>query len=148
MKSLDDIPNRLILLILTLLAIATYLFPVGAILKWSDYVFAKSDSQPYTSISRSVIQAQAPHYYFNPIIDCLIKYESSGNPEAYNRRDTDGKPKYGILQFGKDTFKEFCIDKYGLYDNIWSVSSQKTCAHRMIQDGYGGRWGTWKRCNN
>jgi len=94
----------------------------------------------------------APKIQFTPtptygsLISCLIKYESSGNPKAYNPCDTDGKEKIGVLQFGRATFNEFCVKRYGLPDNIWSEWVQKTCADRMIREGYLYRWGTKDNC--
>jgi hypothetical protein len=77
----------------------------------------------------------------------LIYEESTGNPNAYNPRDTDGKPKYGLLQFGRDTFREFCVEKYNYPNDIWNADIQRKCADRMIEEGYLHRWGTAKNCN-
>ena len=142
-KPLPDILAKIVFLLLVL---AVWIYMGTLILVYAQTTL-RNDSRVSQSDSSFFLQANVPHYYFNPIIDCLIALESSGNPEALNRRDVDGLPKYGILQFGKATFKEFCVNRYGLTNNIWSVGVQKSCAHNMIEDGYGYRWGTWKRCN-
>ena len=90
-------------------------------------------------------------YYVKPIvngciIDCLIEEESNGDPNAYNPCDTDGYPKIGCLQYHIPTFQEFCVDKYGLTNDIWDCNIQKECADLMIRDGYLYRWGTASKC--
>ena len=140
-------PPDISLKIVFLLAVLAIWLYMGTIILLYAQEGLRNDSNASDSDSSMFLDANIPHYYFNPIIECLIRYESSENPKAFNKRDVDGLPKFGLLQFGRRTFKEFCVDRYGLHNDIWSVSSQKTCAHRMIQDGYGRRWGTWKRCN-
>lgn len=81
------------------------------------------------------------------IIDKLIACESSGNPMAYNPKDNDGLPKYGILQYRLETFKEQAI-KYNILPKtadfkkeIWNEELQIEVARHMIRDGMVGRWG-------
>lgn len=88
-----------------------------------------------------------PQTYTNgDLIDCLVEHESSGNPNAYNPCDSDGKEKFGLLQFDKDTFTEFCVIKYSLPNEITNPDIQKVCASKMIEAGYLGRWGTKNKC--
>lgn len=143
----EEVPDILMKIAFIALALLFWAYMGISILVWGKEVVRTQPSESGGIENSMYVYAKAPHYYFNPIIDCLIQYESGGNSEALNKKDTDGLPKYGILQFGERTFNEFCVEKYGLYNNIWSVSSQKMCAHRMIEDGYGHRWGTWKMCN-
>ena len=96
-------------------------------------------SNSYIGITNPAI----PHIIVNgSLIDCLIFYESSGNPEAVG---DDGKAR-GILQFWEGTFKMHCVDKYGLEDDIWNPEIQKICADKMIQDGYERSWTTLSKC--
>jgi hypothetical protein len=80
------------------------------------------------------------------LIDCLIYYESKGNEEAVNPCDTDGRPKYGLLQFDTRTFKMYCVDKYNLPNDIFDSDIQKTCCDNMISDGLARHWGTLYMC--
>ena len=79
-------------------------------------------------------------------IECLIWEESRSNPNAFNLKDTDGLPKFGILQYGKQTFSSFCVEKYGYENDIWNASIQISCANDMIRDGYSYHWGTANKC--
>jgi len=80
------------------------------------------------------------------LINCLIKYESNGNENAYNPCDTDGREKIGILQFDSRTFKHYCVDRYELPNDIWNGDIQKTCCDNMITDGLAYHWGTLNMC--
>ena len=89
-------------------------------------------------------------YYPIPIthgvlIDCLIQKESSGNPRAYNEFDPTTE-SIGILQFKRATYQHFCIDKYGLPDDIWSEENQRSCCELMLRDDLGHHWTTMKFC--
>ena len=77
-------------------------------------------------------------------IDCLEFYESSGNPNAVGKAG-----EIGCLQFMPSTFQMFCVDMYGLKDNIWNCELQKLCANLMIGDKYErvNHWTTYKFCN-
>ncbi len=64
----------------------------------------------------------------------LINCESRWNPLAYNPKDTDGYPKFGILQFHKPTF-------YGAGGkDVWSYEEQLNIGAEMMSDGYWRRW--------
>lgn len=76
------------------------------------------------------------------LIDCLIRFESSGNPKAEGAAG-----EKGILQFMPSTFERFCVKKYGLKNDIWDVSVQRDCADRMISAGLIYHWTTAKFCN-
>ena len=82
------------------------------------------------------------------LINCLIKYESNGNENAYNPCDTDGREKIGILQFDSRTFKHYCVDRYELPNDIWNGDIQKTCCDNMISENWGNiyHWGTINLC--
>ena len=80
------------------------------------------------------------------ILDCMIEKESGGNPKAYNPYDTDGRPKYGLLQFDSRTFKSYCVNKYALPDDIWNPEIQIECANRMLEENLGFHWPTRVKC--
>ena len=111
----------------------------------------------YNSIERCVVYANSSHYVPRDValaslageslIDCFIRRESSGDPKAYNPKDVDGRPKYGLLQFDSRTFKHFCVDKYDLSNDIWNPEVQKECCQLMIDNGLAWHWGTLKYCN-
>jgi hypothetical protein len=81
----------------------------------------------------------------DPLISCLIKHESSGNEKRINPRDSDGNPAYGLLQFHEDTFREWCVQKYGFDDDIFSGKIQYYCAKLMIGEGQLWRWPTARK---
>jgi len=83
---------------------------------------------------------------YGKLIDCLIRCESQHNTQAINPRDTDGFPKFGLLQFHEDTWKEWCVIKYNFPDDIMNPTLQVLCTDKMIEDGQLWRWPTSKKC--
>lgn len=86
-----------------------------------------------------------------PVIHKLAVCETGLNNNAINWNDvhrwkdgTISRGSFGLLQYGKPTFQEFCVDKYGLENDIWDPEIQIECASRMIDDGYLCRWGCAK----
>jgi len=125
---------------------------ISLIIAWviGNIVFAEKEEAPTTSINECFVSGRliylpTPKTY-GTLIDCLEKHESQGNPNAFNPKDIDGKPKYGCLQYGRLTFDEFCVEKYGLEDDIWNCDIQRLCASKMIAEGLLGKWGTKKYC--
>jgi len=81
------------------------------------------------------------------LLRCLALQESSGNEKAFNPKDIDGLPKFGLFQFSRDTFYEWCVKKYKLPNDIWDGEVQLECAKRMIyQDNQEHRWPTIRYC--
>lgn len=84
------------------------------------------------------------------VIRQLFYCEARNNPNAYNVKDNDGLPKYGSLQFRKETFKEQAIlykilDKTADFETlIWDKDIQFEVARKMIKDGKLYRWGCGK----
>lgn len=110
---------------------------------------------PFVPTQQSVVyQWESPRLQFqtlatltgNDLIDCLIQKESGGNPYAYNPKDVDGRPKYGLLQFDSRTFDHFCVNRYGLENDLWNPDVQVECCREMISDGLARHWGTLKYC--
>ena len=75
------------------------------------------------------------------LINCLIWYESRGNPKAVGEAG-----EIGILQFMPTTFQQFCVEKYGYKDDIYNSNIQKDCAAEMIEKGGITHWTTKKFC--
>ena len=105
----------------------------------------------YESIQTSVVyQWEAPRLHFQTLgsmtgntIDRLIMCESGGDHSAINHHDPITR-SVGILQFKDETYKHFCVEQYGLPNDIWNPTNQIKCAERMIKEGYGNHWGCWK----
>ncbi len=79
------------------------------------------------------------------LIDCLAKHESTSNPEAINWND-NGSPSWGLLQFKRSTYNYYCVNKYGLPDDIMNPSYQRECADRIISAGGLSHWSTRNKC--
>ena len=81
----------------------------------------------------------------------LAKVESSskkfpmGNPKAYNPNDTDGRPKYGILQFGKWEFYTWAKLAKLEDAEIWNPIHQIIVARWAEDNDMLNRWGPFKR---
>ena len=78
------------------------------------------------------------------VIEDLIACESSGNPNAWNKDDPNDGSK-GILQYQDSTFQLYCVEKYGLPNNIWDQNIQIKCAKRMLIEGLGEHWSCFKK---
>jgi hypothetical protein len=76
----------------------------------------------------------------NNLVECLAKLESNDNPNAFNKRDIDNRPKFGLVQFDLETFNEWCVGYYGMKNDIWNGQIQRQCAKRMILNGQSWRW--------
>lgn len=144
-----------------IMIILLYMLPITTLYSYiSDTFFAESETyEGALMIPSSVFYKANPIYTpDNPqslgtisefdvrVIECMVKKESGGNPEAYNPEDTDGYPAYGLLQFKTFTFKEFCVDRYGYPDDIWNPDIQYACAKKMIKDNYGYHWPSYLLC--
>lgn len=150
-----DYLNRLSILALIMVVFVLLVY-------WVDSA-AKVAEKPYQSLTQCFYEAPRIPYYpeiqvlatefeitknldFDKVLECLIRLESSGNPKAYNPKDTDGLPAIGLLQFKAGTFKMFCVDRYGFEDDIWNPNIQTFCAKRMIENGLVWHWGTASQC--
>ena len=65
----------------------------------------------------------------------IIQCESNWNPRAYNSKDTDGLPAYGLLQFKRNTFTG---------TDIWSWEQQLNQGLKMMDKG---QWNKWPVCS-
>ena len=80
----------------------------------------------------------------------LAHCESTTNPEAYNMKDIhyndDGTisiGSYGLLMFSEPTWREECVERFKIKDNISSPELQIKCAELLLEAGESYRW---KRC--
>ena len=76
------------------------------------------------------------------LIACLVYYESKENENAIGDHGTS----FGCLQFKKDTFQEFCVNRYNFRDDIMNCEIQKSCTDLMVRDGYVYKWTASKFC--
>jgi hypothetical protein len=81
----------------------------------------------------------------DPLLECMVKHESSGDENKVNPHDNDGEPAFGLLQFHYGTFFEWCVQKYGMIDNIFDGKIQLACAAKMLDDNQSWRWPTIKK---
>lgn len=77
------------------------------------------------------------------VIDCLIRYESSWNPEAVG----DFGQAIGLLQFHRPTFERYA-KKYNLELDIKNPNHQILLANLMLNDNFNNvyQWSVASRC--
>lgn len=88
---------------------------------------------PFTPSVRQIILAEATFYSIPPEkMIRVAKCESTFNPKAYNPKDVDGRPKYGLYQFDRDTFN-FYAPKSGIEKlDIWDAQQQAHTTAYML----------------
>jgi hypothetical protein len=112
------------------------------------FVYGKTPPQSYYGHYQLYLEAPKIPYYpisgYEEIINCLIRYESGGNPEALG---DSGRAK-GILQFHESTFNQYCVERYNFVNNIWDNSIQIDCAKEMIDENWDNiyHWSVWDLC--
>ena len=79
-----------------------------------------------------------------PSIRELIRCESNFNAKAFNPKDTDGRPKYGILQFGKYEFYSWAGEAGLDKPDIWNPKHQIVVYRWASENGLKERWGCHK----
>ena len=147
-NSPDDIPPKPWLEIIILILIFICFLLVGRAMFATKTPYNGNESD--LTLNNCFISAYNIPYYPEPkvygsLIDCLIKYESGGNEQAMG----DEGESHGILQFQVPTFKRYCIDMYGLaeeVDQIYNESIQKECAEKIIKDGGINNWSVKNLC--
>lgn len=80
-------------------------------------------------------------YTLGTLVDCLSFYESSHNPNAVGKAG-----EIGCMQFMPSTFQNYCVEQYGLDNDIWNCTIQRECADRMLKDGGLDHWTTASKC--
>lgn len=83
---------------------------------------------------------EEPVLYSEELANCVEKIESGGDPLAYNPKDTDGREKFGLFQFGQLEWDTLCSgDK-------WNEKDQELCFKALIEAGQGRRWPSVGKC--
>jgi len=132
--------------------------------KWSLSNAERFREAPKPSINDSILylKGSVPPYTIEvkvlgsimttPEVRELIKCESGGDINAINTKDihylSSGETErgsYGILQYSPATFQEYCVEKYGLRNDLFDPLIQIKCAERMISENLGHRWGCWDK---
>ena len=135
---------------------------IEPILRQESDFYLKSSYPAFTienhvlgSLMGDARETKSSQLTMNDELNRLIMCESSGNIYAENLKDihkwkdgTISVGSYGILQFGKPTFQEFCVERYGLRDDLFDPEIQIRCAEKMISEGYEYRWGCWDIIHN
>lgn len=145
------------------LAIMLLLVAVAGALLWKglelvkDIILYKQENAPerhldglqYNLIQQNTLLPMAnpviiePHTYAT-LIDCLVYYESKGDPNAVG----DSGTSFGVLQFKEQTFQQYCVEKYGLENDIWNEDIQRTCCDEMLKSDFNNinHWSTKGFC--
>ena len=106
-----------------------------------ELAVAEPNIAPFIPSTRQIILGEATKYVIPPekmlrVAQC----ESSMNPKAYNPRDVDGLPAYGLFQFKKTTF-EYYASLAGIENpDIWSAKDQAQTTAYMLSIGK-DQWG-------
>ena len=135
--------NKFVIYLLLILVLTAFIlsFCVGIII--SHLKIAPEPSQPLSECF--YYQLSIPYipyvYTMGSLIDCLSYYESSHNPNAVGKAG-----EIGCLQFMPSTFQMYCVDKYGLTDDIWNCKIQWECCDKMLIDGGINNWTTAPLC--
>ena len=72
------------------------------------------------------------------------KKNPMGNPNAKNPNDTDGRPKYGLLQYGKWEFNTWSKLAGIIEADIWNPMHQIVTYRWAEENGLSYRWGCRK----
>ena len=137
----EDIPPLFsVLALLLLLMLGSTIFAMEMAQNGSEglirtsQLFVKPSSSPYFHV-----------IVYEELIDCLIKYESGGNPDAVG----DSGKANGILQFHKPTFQHHCVDKHRYeIEDYKNPTIQMECTDRMLIDDFSSitNWSVYPNC--
>ena len=121
---------------------------------WYPNQVVSGDEMKYVPIFTSILDAisnpstpsdvkyKAKIDRINSIIEKLIKCESGGDSKAYNPRDLDSTPSYGILQFKPGTLYSFGMEfkllpvdfpRYEIINRMFESDLQIAVAKKMIE---------------
>ena len=75
------------------------------------------------------------------VLKLVVACESGGDPLAYNPKDTDGYPKYGILQFHLPTFLVWAKAAGIKNPDVWSPEQQIEVYKYAAKTGKLRSWG-------
>ena len=102
------------------------------------YLSTYSPTQDFSITQGTAFMSISPMPFEKPIVlsslmKCLIREESGGNPNAWNKADPNGG-SFGILQYQIKTFQDYCVERYGLKDDIWDKDTQLRCCQMMLEE--------------
>lgn len=80
-------------------------------------------------------------FVLQKVIDC----ESGGDIWAYNPKDVDGYPKYGLLQFHLPTFISWAEAADIKNADIWNPEQQIEVYHYAAKNGLLRSWGCFTK---
>ena len=117
--------------------------------------------EPHTAIIMqgnsllAISPVEYPHkMVYGSLISCLEGKESTSGENLYGDYGYDcdnvlfESPycSFGPLQFWQTTYKQYCIDKYGLGKDIFDAKDQRVCTDKMLEEGLIFKWTTAKLC--
>lgn len=143
---MDDFDRRLIIYFIGIFAVIIA-FIVGVVLCFYFQTKpAENGSQTPITLNECVVYAPnisyIPYVYtLGSLVDCLEEKESNCNPLAVGKAG-----EIGCMQFMPSTFQSYCVEKYGLINDIWDCEIQRECADKMLIDGGINHWTTKNLC--
>lgn len=159
---LDKIPDWLVIVLFVLLAILWWRWIIPLIYPEKPL---ESMSKPLgnnlITVQGNTLVGIVNPIYIRPIINTqvlgCIDNEETRNGELYgdynywckNTLFPSPYCAFGCLQFWQRTFKCYCMNKYHLTNNpydIFDCEIQHRCADRMLEEGLGFHWTTYKKC--
>ena len=72
----------------------------------------------------------------------IVCFYQDGEATFYKGDGSNGE----TIQFKKDTFQEFCVNRYNFRNDIMNCGIAKSCADLMIIDGLAYKWTALKFC--
>lgn len=96
--------------------------------------------KPLTTVERIVKYATRYATPAEPLIR-VARCESTLNAKAYNPKDVDGLPAYGLFQFKKSTFDSYSKKAGIATPDIWDEDQQAQVAAYMFSTGQKKQWG-------
>lgn len=75
----------------------------------------------------------------------VARCESQFDPRAYNPKDSDGLPAYGLFQFKKQTFLKYAVRIGIKTPDIWNPTQQSQVAAYMFSNRLQNQWGCYHK---
>ncbi len=124
-----------------------YIFLIIFLLLFTRPIYI--DASDITQTLNSTVTSLVAHYttfygVSNDRMLKVIKCESRGNTAAYNPKDSDGLPAYGVLQFKKTTFKQYATEIGIEKQDIWNPEQQiQVASYMWTLKGGKEQWGCY-----
>lgn len=100
---------------------------------------------PFSVYSPEIASIWTSKIKVDPVFAYVVQNESGGNPRAYNPKDTDGRPKYGLLQFGWEEFYSWSPKAGIINPEIYNPNHQTIVWEWAAKNGLLRRWGSFVR---